>query len=111
MHFSTLTLVAILTPCTTAKICINVTVPVTISAQNGIYNIAIPQTNLEAIDFARNLTQQGRNFSDTVFTGFKTVQGTYNISTQFCTPTKGNATNATNPTIQVLTHGIGFDRT
>jgi hypothetical protein len=111
MHIPNLTLLALLAGVTSAKKCVNITVPVTISAKQGIYNLATPQTNLEAIDFARNVTQQGRNFPETILTGSRTISGTYNISTQFCVPTIGNATNATNPTVQVLTHGIGFDKT
>lgn len=94
-----------------AKRCTNMTVPVTISARQGIFDIAVPQTSTEATDFVRNVTQQGRNFTEIVLTGYNTTTGTYNISTQFCVPTTGNSTNATNPTVQVLTHGIGFDKT
>ncbi|KAL9124992.1 MAG: hypothetical protein Q9217_005747 [Psora testacea] len=83
------------------------TVPVPISARTGIFNIPVPQTNLEVTSFIQNNTQQGRNFSETVLTGYKTTAGTYNISTQFCFPT---VQNHSNPTIQVLTHGIGFDK-
>ena len=84
------------------------TVPVDISARTGIFNLAIPQTNLEVPDLVLNITQQGRNFTDIVLEGYKTTSGTYNISTQFCVP---SGDNATNPTVQVLTHGIGFDKT
>lgn len=108
MHCSYTAILALFTASVAAKQCRNITVPVTISARQGQFDIAVPQTNLEVVDFVRNMTQQGRNFSDTVLTGYETVSGTYNVSTQFCTP---NVTNATNPTVQVLTHGIGFDKT
>jgi hypothetical protein len=111
MHFSTYTVLATLAASAAAKKCVNMTVPVTISARQGIFDIAVPQTSLEATDFVRNMTQQGRNFTETVLTGYNTTAGTYNISAQFCMPSSGNSTNATNPTIQVLTHGIGFDKT
>ncbi|MCJ1393095.1 hypothetical protein MMC18_005967 [Xylographa bjoerkii] len=91
-----------------AKQCINTTVPVTISARTGIFNIAVPQTNLDAITFAQNLTQQGRNFTNEALTGYATTSGTYDISTEFCMP---DSSNSTMPTVQVLTHGIGFDKT
>ncbi|KAH8588433.1 hypothetical protein B0O99DRAFT_639207 [Bisporella sp. PMI_857] len=104
--YSTLTFLALVASAS-AKRCINATVPVTISARQGVFDIAIPQTNLDVVDFVRNLTQQGRNFSDTVLTGYNTVSGTYNISTQFCQPSFDNSTN---PTVQVLTHGVGFDK-
>ena len=93
-----------------AKTCINMTVPVTISARTGIFNIAVPQTNLDATTFIQNQTQQGRNFTQTALSGYATTSGTYNISAQFCMPSSMNAT-ATKPTLQILTHGIGFDKT
>ncbi len=91
-----------------AKQCTNMTVAVEISARNAIFNIDIPQTNLDATNFIQNLTRQGQNFSEDALSGYATTSGTYNISTQFCVP---SATNVTNPTVQVLTHGIGFDKT
>ncbi|PMD34672.1 hypothetical protein L207DRAFT_588186 [Hyaloscypha variabilis F] len=108
MYFSTLTVLAVLAASSSAKQCINATVPVTLSAQQAVFNLAVPQTNLEATDFILNMTQQGRNFTDVVLTGYNTTTGTYNISTQFCMPDNSNSTN---PTVQVLTHGIGFDKT
>lgn len=91
-----------------AKVCINQTVAVDISARTGVFNIAVPQTNLQATTFIQNSTQQGRNFTEVALTGYATTSGTYNISTQFCVP---SMINGTNPTVQVLTHGIGFDKT
>ena len=93
-----------------AKTCVNMTVPVTISARTGVFNIAVPQTNLDAITFTQNQTQQGRNFTQTALSGYATTAGTYNISTQFCVPSSMNASTA-KPTVQILTHGIGFDKT
>ncbi|KAH8800367.1 hypothetical protein F5884DRAFT_549545 [Xylogone sp. PMI_703] len=91
-----------------AKRCTNITVPVDLSVEQGIFNIAIPQTNLEVIDFIVNVTQQGRNFTDLVLDGYNTTTGSYSISTQFCVPSKGSSKTSA---VQVLTHGIGFDRT
>ena len=93
-----------------AKTCINMTVPVTISARTGVFNIAVPQTNSDATTFNQNQTQQGRNFTATALAGYATTSGTYDISTQFCMPSSMNAT-VTKPTLQILTHGIGFDKT
>jgi len=101
-------LLVILAGSAAAKVCINQTVTVDISARTGVFNIALPQTNLDATTFIQNITQQGRNFTDVALTGYATTAGTYNISTQFCTPSMSNGTN---PTVQVLTHGIGFDKT
>lgn len=108
MYLSSVTALAIFAASAACKRCINQTVPVDISAQQAVFDIAIPQTNLEATDFILNMTQQGRNFTDIILTGYNTTVGTYNISTQFCVP---DSSNVTNPTVQVLTHGIGFDKT
>ena len=109
MLLSSVTLLAAVVGTVTAKKCMNMTVPVTISARNAVYDVLIPSTNLEAITFAQNFTKQGSNFSETILTGYATVSGTYNISTQFCTP--NSVANSSSPTVQVLTHGIGFDKT
>lgn len=93
-----------------AKTCINMTVPVTISARTGVFNIAVPQTNFDATTFSQNSTQQGRNFTETALSGYATTAGTYDISTQFCVPSSMSTT-MTKPTVQILTHGIGFDKT
>ena len=92
-----------------AKKCMNATVPVTVSARTGIFgNVPVPQTNLDVTDFIANLAKQGSNYTQTGLTGYKTTSGIYQISTQFCTPDDDSSSD---PTVQVLTHGIGFDKT
>jgi hypothetical protein len=108
MYLSSLSILAIFAASAVAKRCINMTVPVDISARTAVFNLDVPQTNLEATDFIRNQTQQGRNFTNTVLMGYNTTTGRYKISTQFCMPSNGTSRN---PTIQILTHGIGFDKT
>jgi hypothetical protein len=108
MYFTSITALALVAASASAKQCINATVPVNLVARQAVFNLAVPQTNLEATDFILNMTQQGRNFTDLVLTGYNTTAGTYNISTQFCMPSNDNSKN---PTVQVLTHGIGFDKT
>lgn len=91
-----------------AKTCMNMTVPVTISARTGVFDIAVPQTNLDATTFIQNNTRQGRNFTETALSGYATTAGTYDISAEFCMPSKMSMTK---PILQILTHGIGFDKT
>lgn len=98
---------ALLVTSTAAKQCHNITVPVDISARTGIFDLPIPQSNSDATAFIQNLTQQGRNFTDLALTGYKTTAGKYQISTQFCVP---SVKPVSNPTLQILTHGIGFDK-
>ena len=108
MYYSSVSLLALLTASATAKTCLNASVPVNLSARQAVFDLAVPQTNLDVTDFILNMTQQGRNFTDMVLTGYDTTIGTYNISTQFCMP---DSTNQSMSTVQVLTHGIGFDKT
>lgn len=112
MNYLSAAALTLLVASATAKTCINATVPVTVSAREGIFNIATPQTNLDATTFVSNFTQQGRNFTEVALEGYQTVSGTYNISTEFCMPDGGSSNWSTsNPTVQILTHGIGFDKT
>jgi len=64
------------------------------------------ESNLDTGAFALAFGQQGRNYSDTQLEGFQTLTGNYSISAKFCHPDNG-----TGSTIQLLTHGIGFDKT
>lgn len=125
MYSYALSVLPLLASVATAHVCINATVPVTITAREATFgNLATPQTNQDAIYFALNETKQGSNFTDVALTGYHTKKGTYNISTQFCMPdsvakevasgtwgSKSSNTNTSNPVVQVLTHGIGFDKT
>ena len=103
-----ITTVALLASSAAAKHCINATVPVDVSARTAVFDLPIPQSNSDATAFIQNLAQQGRNFTDVALTGYKTTAGTYKISTQFCVP---SVNNVSNPTLQILTHGLGFDKT
>ena len=81
-----------------------------ISSRNGVFdNTVTPESALDASTFVSNQTKQGVNFTQRALTGYATVSGLYNISAKFCVP---NGTNSTlkDPTVQVLTHGIGFDK-
>ena len=104
---STLLLLLPLAALASARKCSNATVPVTIAARTGLFGgIDLPTTNLDAMTFIQNLTQQGRNFTETALTGYRTQGGTYHIHTTFCQP---DGQPAAHPVVQVLTHGVGFD--
>ena len=60
-----------------------------------------------AIAFIQNATKQGANFTETALTGYRTTSRKYSISATFCQPDQDTAKD---PTVQVLTHGIGFDK-
>ncbi|KAI9692423.1 MAG: hypothetical protein M1822_006654 [Bathelium mastoideum] len=89
----------------TARKCQNVTVPVSISARQGIFNLKAPASNIEVTDFILNATQQGVNATKEILTGYHTVSGNYELAATYCAPDSGHG-NA----LQILTHGIGFDK-
>lgn len=91
-----------------AKQCTNITVPVSISARNGVFDIPTLKGNADATTFAQNLTSIRGNFTEEALLDYATVTGIYNISAKFCKP---DAESGTNPTVQILTHGLGFDKT
>ncbi|KAH0397891.1 alpha/beta-hydrolase, partial [Aureobasidium melanogenum] len=90
-----------------AKVCTNVTVPVYINARQAVFDVPTLESNLDAVKFSLDFTNIGMNYTDVVTTGFQTVTGSYNISAKYCMP---EGDNSTNPVVQVLTHGIGFDK-
>nr|POE84805.1 hypothetical protein CFP56_78905 [Quercus suber] len=89
-----------------ARKCQNITVPIEASARNGVFDLTIPVTNIDVTNFVLDLTQQGKNYSANILEGYKTVSGKYDLATTYCTPDSGDDNGVT----QVLTHGIGFDR-
>ncbi|CAF9906546.1 MAG: hypothetical protein GOMPHAMPRED_004777 [Gomphillus americanus] len=91
-----------------AKMCVNNTVTVNLSANNVNFNISAPKSQYEVTMMVQFLARQGQNATDRLASGFHSVNGTYTISTQFCRP--DNMTGS-NPVVQVLTHGVGFDKT
>ena len=90
-----------------ARTCSNITVPLNITARTANFNIPALVSNTDATAFVQNLTRQGENFTEVALTGYQTVAKTYNIATEFCTPSEAVAKS---PTVQILTHGLGFDR-
>ncbi|KAF2810169.1 uncharacterized protein BDZ99DRAFT_520255 [Mytilinidion resinicola] len=93
-----------------AKQCTNITIPVDISAKNFMYSVPVFTSNQDAATFTQNYTnaKYGGKYPMAALLGYQTVEGSYNISAKFCTP---DVMNGSQPVIQVLTHGIGFDKT
>ena len=70
MAFLTLfTCLALTISAASARKCQNITVPVSISARNGIFNLEAPASNIDATNFILNETQQGHNFTQELLTG------------------------------------------
>jgi len=89
----------------TAAQCQNLTIPISVSARNGLFDVPNPNTTIDATNFALRMSRQGHNYTDEALTGYHTVSGDYSIGATYCEPDDGAG-----DTLQVLTHGIGFDR-
>ena len=90
-----------------AKQCANLTISVHARARNGVFRISIPHSNLDVTQFILELTSTSRNFTDSSLGGYATVEGDVFISAKFCAP----ESMPKQPVVQLLTHGIGFDKT
>ncbi|KAK4580518.1 hypothetical protein LTR86_000721 [Recurvomyces mirabilis] len=95
MKYTIATAAAAFAGLASARHCQNLTVEVDVSARNGLFNVTTPQDNIA----------QGKNYSANVLEGYQTVSGKYHIAATYCQPDSGPA-----KTVQLLTHGIGFDR-
>jgi hypothetical protein len=108
MHTPTIGLWALTAGVAAAKTCYNFTVELPVTARNGVFdNIDTPQTNFDATSFVLSATRQGQNLTETALSGYATVSGHYNISAQYCMP---NNAGDSAYTLQILTHGMGFDK-
>ncbi|KAI9166545.1 hypothetical protein HJFPF1_02654 [Paramyrothecium foliicola] len=88
-----------------ARKCHNITVPISISSRNAVFGIKPPLTEIEATNFFLNIARQGFNYTDKVTEGYTTCKGDYDIAATYCEPDDGPGR-----VLQILTHGIGFDR-
>ncbi|KAK5688288.1 hypothetical protein LTS10_000266 [Elasticomyces elasticus] len=105
MKFTSAAAIAALSGLSAARQCHNITVEVDVSARNGVFNQTTPVTNIDVTNFLLNLVQAGKNYTAATLEGYATVSGKYQLATTYCEPDSGNAS-----TVQLLTHGIGFDR-
>ena len=96
---------ALVASAVSAKQCSNITVPVSISARNGIFNVQAPETNIDVTNLILNGVRRGSNSTAAVLQDYTTVSGGYNLAATYCAPDHGSP-----EIVQLLTHGIGFDR-
>jgi hypothetical protein len=89
-----------------AKHCQTLSIPVDISSRQGIFKEVPVEGNLDVSGFATRFNEYQYNYSAALFTGFQNLQKSIKISAQYCTPDGGSKGVA-----QVLSHGIGFDKT
>jgi hypothetical protein len=91
---------------TFARQCSNFIIPTTIASRQGQFREVPVEGNLDVGAFVARFNQFQKNYTAELLEGYQTLEGTYNVSAQYCTPDSGSS-----GTIQVLTHGIGFDKT
>ncbi|TVY35104.1 hypothetical protein LSUB1_G006552 [Lachnellula subtilissima] len=89
------------------SVCVSGIVPVQVStAMNMAFNFSVPDNQTGVTQTFVSMISSGSPFMQQLMAGTQSVNGTYNISGTLCTP----ANNTTPKTIEILTHGIGFDR-
>ena len=91
---------------TAARQCSNFLIPVDISSRQGQFKEVPVESNLDIGAFALHQSEFQGNYTAILLEGYQTLQGSYKISAQYCKPDSGSS-----GTIQVMSHGIGFDKT
>ncbi len=91
--------------CVTARNCQNIRVPVSLTAQNVVLNIPAPTNDIEATSNVLSslgaIRSGGAGFTPVP----ANVSGDYELAATYCEPDAGASR-----VLQILTHGIGFDR-
>ena len=93
--------------CASARQCSNLLIPIDIAARQGIFQKVAVESNLDVGAFATRFNEYQKNYTATLLQGYQTLQASYQISAQYCRPDSYGSKGV----IQVLTHGIGFDKT
>ena len=73
MSLYSIAAVIVLAGAATAKVCTNITVPVSVSAAVDIFDIAPIISNADATVFIQNLTRQGNSFTTAAFAEAKNI--------------------------------------
>ncbi|KAF5129786.1 hypothetical protein E5D57_006117 [Metarhizium anisopliae] len=98
-------LILILAAVASARQCQNITVPVSISSRNGVFDMAPPSTDIDVTNLFLRMAWPGNNGTANLLKGYKTVSGNYTLAATYCEPDNGPG-----HALQILTHGVGFDR-
>ncbi|PQE32833.1 Ctr copper transporter family protein [Rutstroemia sp. NJR-2017a WRK4] len=89
-----------------AKHCTHITIPVTLNARNGIFNLPPLTDHIAVTKFAQDFLRRGQNYTAAVLQGYTTITDQYSIAATACRPDHHGENY---DTWQFLTHGIGFD--
>ena len=91
---------------TSNRTCVEFMLPVSVSAENAVYNVDRVDNNINATQFAVDYDTPSIHNSSQRAIGNITVSGTFDISAQLCIPPNG----AKKTNLQVATHGLIFDK-
>ncbi|CAD0109648.1 unnamed protein product [Aureobasidium uvarum] len=89
-----------------AAICVSGNVAVQATAQNVDFNFNIPANESDVTNTFLELISAGSTFTKSIMGGMQSVSGNYTIASALCMPANGTMPSS----VQLLTHGIGFDR-
>lgn len=86
--------------------CIDLSIPITVSANNAVYDTPRIDSNIDVADWMWDTyTWSHANLTSRV-NGTIHVKETFNISGKLCVPHKGRKADI----LQIATHGIAFDK-
>jgi len=88
-------------------VCVSGTIAVPANTTRNIkFNYQLPQNQTQLTETFVEYVTSGSPFSQEVMGGKQSVAGVYSIGATLCTP----ANNTAPQRVQLLTHGVGFDR-
>lgn len=90
------------------SVCVSGLIPISAGAMNLKLNLQMPTNQSQVTDTLLEMITGGSSFMEKVAQSSRTqwINGTWNIGATLCTP----ANNTKPMGVQMLTHGIGFDR-
>ena len=68
--------IAALTLVAAASRCHTLTIPISVEARNGDFNLSSPADAISATNFGLRMSRQGHNYTAEVLNGYNTVSGT-----------------------------------
>lgn len=91
-----------------SKNCIQLQVPVKVSATNSRYDTLRVDSNIEAVDWVWDTNTWSHPNVTARVTGEIAVHETFSISAQLCFPVKGKGSRS--DILQIASHGVAFDK-
>lgn len=90
-----------------AAVCVSGMIPVRASTMKNLkFNYTLPVNQTQVTETFVDFITAGSPFMESIMAGTQNISGTFNIGATLCTP----ANNTKPAGVQLLTHGIGFDR-